>query len=916
MSRLAWSQLRYRAARSVALLLGVLVAVTAFCVLTASARTSQLRTAGTVSAHFRAAYDILVRPKGSRTRLESSTGTVQPNFLSGIYGGISLRQYHDIAQLPGVSVAAPIAMVGYSLPIVPVTARLPAAAIASPGRQLYRLSTTWVSDAGRIRIRQPPSYVYLTSNPIRQQQTGPDVFELLPSGARARTCAGYPLRAAEPPFGPAKQSNLWCWSRATGMFGGGSWEGLTARHPGFAVYWSFPMLIAAIDPAAEAKLDGLDRAVTSGRYLGEQAGPAVASGTGGIAYTTFPVLAAARGGVGEYAVTQVQRLPRPAGAPRLDPAALRRDATAAGQPVSAVQVTAAQAYQQLLAEMAGTGHRDFSQGLDGYWSVGPTRYHRDGAGRLVASPVTNQASVWSMELPGAHGPPMDNAATAYRAVSEHKMTNLTVTGNVDPAPVPRAVGVFDPGRISDFDRLSEVPLGPYHPTAASPVGTASTGALHGADLQPSLNLGGYVSQPVQLITTLAALPTLQNSSVFAGDLHASDPISVIRVRVAGVTGPNPVSLERIKEVAQQIAVRTGLDVDIVTGSSPAPMTVALAAGRYGQPALTLHEGWVKKGVAVAILTAIDKKSVVLFVLILVVCALFVANSATAAVRSRRQELGVLACLGWTRLQLFAVALGELALIGLTAGILGGLASVPICALLHLHASPGRAALAVPAAVLLAITAGIGPAWLAARADPVASVRPPVLPVRRGRHPAGLTSLAAVNVLRTPGRSVVGALSLAVGVAALTLVTGVTTAFRGVVVGSLLGDAVAVQVRAVDWVAVAATVALGVVAVADVVALNIRERSAEFATLRALGWPESALSRLVIGEALLIGVAGSVTGAAAGLAATAEFTGQVPLRLLVAALASILAAAAVTACAAILPAQLLRRLPTAQLLAEE
>jgi hypothetical protein len=64
------------------------------------------------------------------------------------------------------------------------------------------------------------------------------------------------------------------------------------------------------------------------------------------------------------------------------------------------------------------------------------------------------------------------------------------------------------------------------------------------------------------------------------------------------------------------------------------------------------------------------------------------------------------------------------------------------------------------------------------------------------------------------------------------------------------------------------------------------------------------------------VAGSVTGAAAGLAATAEFTGQVPLRLVLAALASVLAAAAVTTCAAILPAQLLRRLPTAQLLAEE
>ena len=915
MSRLAWSQLRFRATRSLALLVGMLVAVTAFCVLTATARTSQLRTVGTVSAHFRAAYDILVRPKGARTQLESRSGTVQPNFLSGIYGGISLRQYHDIQQLPGVAVAAPIAMVGYSLPIVPVTARLPASATAGPGRRLYRLRTTWVSVAGHVRIQQTPSYVYLTSNPIRQPPDESAAFEQLPSGTRASMCTGYPLGTGEPPFGPAKQANLWCWSRATGMYGEGSWEGLTAQRPGFAVYWSFPMLIAAVNPAAEAKLDGLNRAVTSGRYLGENAGPALQRGPGGVSSTTFPVLAAARSGVGEYAVTQVQQLARPDRPPRLGPAAMRRDAAAAGRPVSTVRVTAAQAYQQLLAEIAGTGHRDFSQGLDGYWSVGPTRYQRDGAGSLAASTVQNPASVWSFALPGAHGPPMDNAATSYRTVREHKMFDLNAAGDVDPAPVPRAVGVFDPAKITDFDRLSEVPLGPYQPTAAVPAGP-SRSVLRGSDLQPSLNLGGYVSQPVQLITTLAALPALENSTVFSGDLHAGDPISVIRVRVAGVTGPNPVSLERIKEVAQQIAVRTGLDVNIVTGSSPAPTAITLAAGRYGQPALTLREGWVKKGVAVAILTAVDKKSVLLFVLILVVCALFVANSATAAVRGRRQELGVLACLGWTRPRLFTVVLGELAVIGLAAGVLGAAASLPVAALLHLHASPGRAALAVPAAVILAVAAGVGPAWLAARADPVASVRPPVLAVRRGHHPAGLIGLAAVNVLRTPGRSLVGALSLAVGVAALTLVTGVTLAFRGVVVGSLLGDAVAVQVRGVDFVAIAATVALGVLAVTDVVVLNIRERSAEFATLRALGWPESALGRLVVGEALLIGVAGSVAGAALGLAAAAEFTGQVPGRLWLAALAGVVAATAVTSGAAILPARMLRYLPTAQLLAEE
>jgi putative ABC transport system permease protein len=115
MARMTWLQLRSGAVRSVALLLGMLLATTAFTVLTAASRTSQLRTIGTVSAHFVPAYEILVRPKGTRTRLETQTGTVQPNFLSGIYGGITMAQYRQIAMIPGVEVAAPIAMIGYTL---------------------------------------------------------------------------------------------------------------------------------------------------------------------------------------------------------------------------------------------------------------------------------------------------------------------------------------------------------------------------------------------------------------------------------------------------------------------------------------------------------------------------------------------------------------------------------------------------------------------------------------------------------------------------------------------------------------------------------------------------------------------------------------------------------------------------------
>jgi predicted lysophospholipase L1 biosynthesis ABC-type transport system permease subunit len=209
-----------------------------------------------------------------------------------------------------------------------------------------------------------------------------------------------------------------------------------------------------------------------------------------------------------------------------------------------------------------------------------------------------------------------------------------------------------------------------------------------------------------------------------------------------------------------------------------------------------------------------------------------------------------------------------------------------------------------------------PAWIATRADPLAAVRPPVVPARRAHHPSGVTGLAVLNVTRNPGRTLVGVVSLAVGVAALTLLTAITVAFRGVVVGSLLGDAVAVQVRGPDYIAAVATVILGVLTVTDILFVGIRERAAELATMRALGWTDRALGRLVVTEGAVIGVAGSVAGVALGLAGAAGFAGQLPGPLLAAALITVAVGIAVTVAGALLPARLLSRLPAASVLAEE
>jgi putative ABC transport system permease protein len=730
MGRLAWSQLRFRTVRVIALLAGLLLATTAFTLLTAASRTAQLRTTGTVSAHFVPAYEILVRPAGARTRMETKTGLVQPNFLSGIFGGITTGQYHQIAGLAGVSVAAPIAMVGYTLVNWALPVLLPAADNAGAGRQLFRYTTTWISDGGTSRVSQPPSYLYLTPGQLTMSGTGA-TSELLRGGSQADVCPQQ-LAAGGNPFGPAAQSSAWCWSEVNGT--AGAFVSDEPAHRAFAtVDWSIPMLIAAVDPAAEARLDGLDHAMTSGRYLREQAGPA-SSGAG---QAVIPVLAAASSGVGEYAETTVERLAAPSGPVTLSLARMAGEDSAPGTRILTVRTTAEQAYAAALQDNPGRGD---AAPVGTVWAAGPTRYTRGAGGVLTPRRVSNPPSIWLPSEPTSSllATPMDNADYQYRALHAEQ------PGGAEPET--QVVGRFDPARIKSFDPLSQVPLGAYEPTAAAPASAASRAALGGTDLLPSQNLGGYVSQPVDLITSLSALPALEN----AGYGDAAAPISAIRVRVAGVTGPNPVSLERIREVAQQISVRTRLDVDIVAGSSPEPTAIRLPAGKYGQPALALTEDWVRKGVAVTILAAVDKESVTLFVLILVVCVLFVANSASAAVRGRRRELGVLACLGWTRPRLFASVLGEIAVIGAAAGVLGAVLALVLSPVLGLHAAPGRAALAVPVAAAVAVIAGLVPAGLGARAEPAEAVRPAALGVRRRRQPRGVAGLALVKRAPHPG----------------------------------------------------------------------------------------------------------------------------------------------------------------------
>ncbi|MEV0807556.1 FtsX-like permease family protein [Micromonospora sp. NPDC050200] len=942
MVRFIWGQLRGRAGRSVALLAGVLVATTGFVVLTGATTTSRLDVTGTVERNTRAAYDILVRPQGTRTPLEAERGLVRPNYLSGLYGGITTAQYDQVQAVAGVDVAAPISMLGYATSEVPMRLDLTGAVDRSLDRQVIRADPTYVAERGLSTADGKPRYVYVTKLPLIHPLFDMDVLESPARYTDGRTyswtdvCGPVP-REVQPdgtsrPIcdpqrgalirnrGAISERDNWSVTAVRLLPDGrfeaengvlarnGDAETATADRLTLTERLTVPFLLAAVDPDAEQRLVGLTGTVVDGRPL-RPGDTAAELRHGSTVNQFFPVLATSRPYLdGELRATLTRLADaRPAGLPgeRLEETLLR----SGGTPAGSARAELTDSYRTRLAEgVAGSGRCCFGQ-LQVMTQPGAVSYDQLPGGPLRAAAVpppgpetygTEREAIW---LPR----PWLTDDTGSRT-----LRRLALSRTDDPRQW-RAVGVFDPEKLTGFSDLGKVPLETYEPPRAEGADPRSRAALGGKPLEPSGNPAGYLSAPPLLLTNLASVPKLLEGGR-SPQLKA--PISAIRVRVADVDGYTERSAERVRLIAEQINRTTGLDVDITLGSSPAPQTVELPAGSFGRPELLLTENWSALGVASVITEAVDRKSVALFVLVLVVCVLFLGNAVSAAVRDRRPELAVLACLGWPARRIGALILGEVAALGLAAGLLSLGLAVPLGAALGIGVDWRRALLAVPVALLLALVAGLAPALRAARAHPAAALRPLVATPRWVRRPRTLASLALVNLVRTPGRTLLGAGALAIGVAALTLVTAAGYAFRGAIVGSLLGDTVSLSVRGADAMAAVATVLLGVAAVADVLYLNIRDRAAELATLRATGWTDAALGRLVGYEGLLLGMLGALAGAGLGLGGAAWLVGELPSSLVLVAALVALAGALVTCLAALVPATLLRHLPTARLLAEE
>ncbi len=871
------AELGHRPRRAAALIAGLLVASSGFVLLTASVDSSRARVHGAVRANFRPAYDLLVRPSSAASTLERERGLISASYGSGIFGGITFKQLSRIQHTAGVDVAAPVANIGYVFPTLFLHFPVNKYVTGAP-TQLFRIRTSEVSQRGSSSYRLDDEYVYYTRRSrFRAVNQYLWVKEETPHGL-VDVCGG-PAKAsvrAGPPTSPFDVSvpGISCYSARTPKLRVTQGEPPVGDLAG-TIRLEIPLLLSAIDPVQEARLVGLDKTMVEGRYLrpGEGLHQAGRGGFQGHS-RTIPLIADSTTYLDQTLEISIQRLNLGGSrqvAQRLASASMPAYVSGlTGSVVDRVIRPAAADYPAVLRRYEHNSQfpsfADFSE----YRRAGSVRYVERG-GSLVPETVRNPVSVWESDFIEGFAPvPPANADVAFRRLNGVRGTNRTDPANTNLmlAPGPQIVGEFDPATLTGFSALSRVPLETYFPPQVTGTDAESRATLHDQPLLPDANLAGYLAQPPALLTTLdAARESFWDPNLyFDSSLHfeaPKAPISYIRVRVAGVTGPDKASLARLDAVAAAIHDKTGLTVDVTDGSSPAPQTINLPAGRFGRPALTVSEGWVDKGVAITFLRAVDRKSLMLFVLLLVVCIFFLANAATAAERARRTDLGVLACLGWSRRQLFALVLGQQALVGAVAGLAGTAVAAGLAPVFGLHVGWWRLAVITPVAVVLACAAGLLAARRAARSRPIDAVAAPVMIGRRARPVRSVFTLAAANLRRVPGRTLVGAAGLFVSITALTILAGLTWAFRGVLVGSLLGNAISLQLRAADYLAVALMLVLAAFSIADVVYLNVSERAEEIATLAALGWRAGTIRRLFATEGLLIALTASLAGAALG-----------------------------------------------------
>jgi hypothetical protein len=823
-------------------------------ILASTSETTQATLTGDINRAWAAPYDLLVRPPGSATQLESADGLVRPNYLGGLPGGITLAQVAAIRGVAGVSVVAPIAVVGVVQTTTSAVSIDLSSFVEGSGVTVFRVRATDFGQAGLSKYPWDPTYIVVA-----------------PSGELLGNAVDSPMRVGGRVI--ACSLTVQCYATSFCNASGADCQDQPLYWPIQAIRFPQPVMIIGVDPAAEDALAGLDKCVADGRALSPADRIELTRGQNNLPVAVLPMVAATHSFVDESVQVDIDQ------ASDSNMLSSTPQSLQSWRPVVQQNHSADELYQSWLAEVSQQ-----SLWASSIQVPGDAHYIQVGPDHLAAGTVQPDLSSFGslVNITSAQNAPIEAQDVWFRSLSVHQWVNSFGPGL--PAARPDFVGRYEPACLSGFGSTAGGLKDIYSPpTVLLP---------NGGRLGPTRSPADYVNNAPTLLTTLDAAAYFARPDRFESGL-GDKFISAIRVRIAGTEQAGPVAQARLTRVAAAIKDATGLSVDIIRGSSSRPIHVDLPAGKFGRPALTVTEPWAVKGVAFTFLRAVSAQNLALFALVLLGAMVLVGETGYMSVVRRQREFGVLRALGWrTRSIAWLVEL-EMLILGLVVGVVALVIGEPVVMRLGQSTSAGQLAAVVPLAVAVAALAGLVPAIAAARGSTLAMIQSTAgADITNRQAPDGVAGIAW-RELRGQWRveAVLGALAIALGAGTLGVLVLITAAFRGQLDTTVLGTYLAGEVRPFHLILALLTVVVGAIAAAEVVTLSYLERRAHLGALRALGWPATAVVRFLIAQASVLGMAGGLTAAivvaAAGLLLQAP-PGAIGLGLLAATGMSVLA----------------------------
>ena len=892
---------------------GFLLAACALILLSATTQTTLVRGNQIISQNWRPTYDLVVLPPQAKVPANPS---VPSDLLAGYGGGISVQQYEEIKNLPGIEVAAPIAYVGYI--------HMPAPAIYFSDHSYptgyYQLDWTLSAFNGLQHIveLQERDLIYIISSsdsasPVGENanQQPPDVLEAFPAG----------------------QIN-----EAISETGDNPVSLLTPDEGTF--------LLAAIDPRAEDQLVHLDKSITSGRMLTEQDTIHLDKSIPGnpwynpylqktIPYVQIPMLIY-RSLPGQITLNAKLTL--------LYDGPLTPDQIVAKGGIPYLQQLPG---QQILfngsVPLVQNDPQRFS-GADLLWDGHNWQTIRSSSSKGIELYYTLDFSSASapagLSYQAAKAP---DGSTAYTLVPKGTQGGEVTFRDLAPLHLLKSDSPENPGGpdiFYDYEAVGEFTDNNLAAQLSNPLNwlPESTYAVppvvlrydvHGhpvspATFLPTTNTAGFVVQPPLALTTIAA----------ARELVGEHCITAIRVRVAGVVNPSQESWKHIQQVAQEICQQTGLQVVVTLGSSPQPTLVYVPGVGFGElgadrniaPIGWVEERWIYIGVGLTYLNQLGSTRLLLLGAVLAVCLGYVVMAFSALVTAQRRDFAILSALGWRPWQPARLFLAQAQLFALVGGLVGmGIAMLMITLLEAIPLWP-VVVWTLPTMLVMALVSSLYPLWQLWHIQPaeilragsaVAPRRVALLNVPFWSRVSPIGMLTARNLTRSRPRTLVTMGSLFLSAVLLVLMVSSILALHQALTGTLLGNFVLLQTAVPQLAGCVFAVLLTFLSVADLLLLQVRERQQEIGLLLAIGWRPALVQRLFVQEGLALALIGTVPGVLVAMGILAvQHTVQSTLPFPLVGLGAVSLLVLVAACAAIPAVRAVNRMSVIDVLRAE